>query len=68
MPSPELKPCPRCGKQAMFRRGSRAWFSTPVYGVVCTGLRCELSSTSRFYDSRREAAAAWNRREGEDKP
>lgn len=68
MPSPELKPCPFCGRPAEIMR--HTYFDKPVYTVGChINQRNLCHATVRatiIYDSPEAAVAAWNRRAGED--
>ena len=55
----ELKPCPFCGgKSIMFDIGS---YWPKIYYRVITVCNCAIQG--RFYDTQKEAADAWNRRE-----
>lgn len=54
----ELKPCPFCGGEACMQEHVFHGY-TSTYGVVC--LDC-CAETRQFYDTKEEAAEAWNRR------
>lgn len=56
----KLKPCPFCGSKAKMERTP----INPYYYVICTNLECDATVGS-FQPTEEEAAAAWNRRDGE---
>lgn len=56
----KLKPCPFCGGEAKMERTP----INPYYYVICTNLECD-ATVGRFQPTEEEAAAAWNRRDGE---
>lgn len=57
----ELKPCPFCGGEAIFKRDKIG-----IYSVQCS--RCKCMTTFQFdfgkgeKESKRKAAVVWNRR------
>lgn len=54
----ELKPCPFCGGEACMQEHKFHGY-TSTFGVVC--LDC-CAETRQFYETRKEAEEAWNRR------
>lgn len=61
----KLKPCPFCGSKAkMERTPINPCYYVTCYYVICTNLECD-ATVGRFQPTEEEAAAAWNRRDGE---
>ena len=65
----DLKPCPFCGSEA--RMAVTAFEGPTEYAVVCDGCRLIIGyygknaygkCTNLYYQTREEAADAWNRR------
>jgi len=56
----ELKPCPFCGALARFR--DRIYGLQRHFRVECGNLHCQVNSHTALFDTKAEAAAAWNRR------
>jgi len=54
----KLLPCPFCGGEACMNEHVFTGYSS-MFGVIC--LDC-CAETWQFYDTKEEAAAAWNRR------
>jgi len=57
-PEGELKPCPFCGGKADFLNFAQGW------RVVCYTNGCVNSSLQPYFSLKKQAIAAWNRREG----
>ena len=61
MKTPELKPCPFCGGEAVFHEF--IGFKKEVhYTVCCENEECDMSVTTPCSESRIAVAAIWNRR------
>ena len=54
----ELKRCPFCGGEGCIQRHEFVGY-TDTFGVVCLDCCCE---TRQFYDTKKDAIEAWNRR------
>ena len=61
----ELKPCPFCGKKAKVETITDI-FHHSTFMVVCGNDGCGCHPMTDPFESRREAADAWNRREAEN--
>lgn len=57
-----LKPCPFCGSNRVIVIDHKYSVLSNSYGVEC--FNCKTQSY-QFFDSRKKAIEAWNRREGE---
>ena len=70
MPNPELRPCPFCGQTPAMRQVYSDAFAKGElqnYYVACLNEKCALQPVTLMnFLTRRQAAAAWNRRAGED--
>lgn len=62
----KLKPCPFCGSKAKMERTpiNHYYYYNPYYYVICTNLECD-ATVGGLQPTEEEAAAAWNRRDGE---
>ena len=58
---PELKPCPFCGKKAIFIKLEYG-DGDAYYGFTCEHWRCPVCRVLPNYGSEEEAIEAWNRR------
>ena len=65
MPSPELKPCPFCGNNAILE--TRGYDHKRNYRVSCNSVY-HCGASQHWFDTMREAVAAWNRRAKEAAP
>ena len=63
MPSPKLKPFPFCGAEA--RLEIRGYDHKREYRVCCSAVY-ECGGSQYWFDHKREAIAAWNRRAMEE--
>lgn len=61
MPKSELLPCPFCGGKAVFENFVGRQFRAECHPDNDCGLE---NPKTRWYDSRAEAAAVWNTRDG----
>ena len=57
-----LKPCPFCGSNKVNVIEHKYYNLTNSFGVKCFNCKTE---SYQFFDSRTEAAEAWNRRAGD---
>lgn len=62
MPSPELKPCPFCGGNAVCVDRTIPDKTKPRFSILCDSCK----AATRWIDTEENAIAAWNRRAGEE--
>lgn len=58
----ELKPCPFCGGEAVIGQDEDWYYE---WRVACCNKDC-IFYLGKSYETEEEAAAAWNRRDGEE--
>lgn len=55
-----LKSCPFCGSSALLKSSG---FGVGTYYVTCGNPECEVSPSTSYYNTEKEAADVWNHRE-----
>lgn len=63
-----LKPCPRCGANGVIKKANSYRSTSPAYGmyrVRCENPECLDHFITRYFETEKKAAKAWNRRAGD---